>query len=131
MHDWLVELKNWIQLLQPIWIFLLIVFIRPIKNYFITIYQRHVGNPVKTNETRLDKLTEKVNELEILKEGQKALLHSMIFSEAKKVLNKGIITTSELDNLDELMIPYKALGGNGTAKKLVNECKKLKLKQDE
>lgn len=130
LKDFLVELKFWIQLLSPLWTVALLVLIRPIKNYFINIYQKHVGSPVKTNESRLKALDKRIDnqekEFELLKDGQKAMMHNMIFNNTKKILSKGTITPSELENLDELMDPYEAMGGNGTAKKLVEECRSLK-----
>ena len=43
----------------------------------------------------------------------------------------GCITRDEYENLvDYLYIPYKNLGGNGTAEKVINEVKQLPLKDN-
>ncbi len=43
-------------------------------------------------------------------------------------LDKGSITVDAFENLYEYLYkPYKALGGNGTADKLMDEVKKLKI----
>ncbi len=43
-------------------------------------------------------------------------------------IDKGEITQDEYENLhDYLYLPYKALGGNGTAEKIMEEVKRLKI----
>lgn len=47
----------------------------------------------------------------------------------EKYLDKGYITTDEYEDLVKyLFAPYKALGGNGTAEKLIGEVKKLPIR---
>ena len=46
-------------------------------------------------------------------------------------IKRGCITRDEYENLvDYLYIPYKKLGGNGTAEKVINEVKQLPLKDN-
>ena len=47
-------------------------------------------------------------------------------------IKQGYITTEDYENLhDYLYIPYKKLGGNGTAEKIMKEVEKLPLKDKE
>ena len=49
-----------------------------------------------------------------------------------KYINRGYITKDEYEDLIRyLFTPYEELGGNGTAKKLVDEVKKLPIKEGE
>jgi hypothetical protein len=62
----------------------------------------------------------------------RGLAHDRICELGEKFLKQGYITRDEYENLhDYLYLPYKELGGNGTAEKIVNDCKKLKLKNEE
>lgn len=52
--------------------------------------------------------------------------HDRIVYLCSKYLEKGFITYEEYENLYEYLYkPYKALGGNGTAERLMDEVKKL------
>lgn len=52
--------------------------------------------------------------------------HDRIVYLCSKYLEKGYITYEEYENLYEYLYkPYKALGGNGTAERLMDEVKKL------
>lgn len=55
--------------------------------------------------------------------------HDRIMALGMKYLERGDwITESELENLvDCLFKPYEALGGNGSAKKVVDDCKELRV----
>ena len=55
--------------------------------------------------------------------------HDKIVYLCKEYIQRGYITPGEYENLhDYLFIPYKKLGGNGTAEKLMNEVDKLPVK---
>ena len=66
-------------------------------------------------------------ELNNLVDGLIALLHDSIFASAIDYLNRGEITTQELDNLKIKYEAYSKLGGNGTGKtlmdKVIEKCK--------
>ena len=48
----------------------------------------------------------------------------------ERYIERGYITQEEYDSLyNYLYIPYKELGGNGTAERMVNEVKKLPIKR--
>lgn len=54
--------------------------------------------------------------------------HAEIFRTAEKYIQRGGITTDELEDLEKyLHKPYAELGGNGTAKAIVEKCKQLKI----
>lgn len=52
--------------------------------------------------------------------------HAQIFRVCEKYIHRGGITTDELEDLDKyLWKPYSELGGNGTAKTIVDQCRSL------
>ncbi len=54
--------------------------------------------------------------------------HDRICKLAQDYIDRGEITRDEYENLvDYLFVPYKLLGGNGTAEKMINEINKLKI----
>lgn len=67
-------------------------------------------------------------DLNIVKQGLVALLHNSLFKNCTEYINRGEISTSELDNLEEIYNSYHALGGNGTGTALYERCKNLKIK---
>jgi hypothetical protein len=57
------------------------------------------------------------------------LAHDRIISLGLSYIERGYITSDEYENLvDYLYKPYEAMGGNGTAKKIVDEVKKLEIR---
>lgn len=67
-------------------------------------------------------------------EGQmlKGLGHDRICYLGEYYIQRGYITKDEYENLhDYLYLPYKKLGGNGTAEKIIKEVEKLPLKDKE
>lgn len=63
-----------------------------------------------------------------IKAGMVAMLHDTLFKNCELYLKRGEITTSELNNLENLYNSYHALGGNGTGTELYERCKNLKIK---
>lgn len=60
----------------------------------------------------------------------KGLAQHMIIREGSRLLEKGYVTQDEYRNLHSgLYAPYKALGGNGLAKKIVMEVEKLPMRK--
>lgn len=56
--------------------------------------------------------------------------HDRIISLGMMYLERGYILESEYENLhDYLYIPYKKLGGNGSAEKIMEEVKKLPVRK--
>lgn len=59
----------------------------------------------------------------------RGLAHDRICELGEKFIRQGYVTRDEYENLhDYLFLPYKELGGNGTAEKIVNDVKKLPLR---
>lgn len=67
-------------------------------------------------------------------EGQmlKGLGHDRICYLGESYIQRGYITKDDYENLhDYLYLPYKKLGGNGTAEKIMKEVERLPLKDKE
>ncbi len=66
--------------------------------------------------------------------GAKMLLglgHVKIIETCEKYIERGYIRQDEYDSLyNYLYLPYKELGGNGTAERMVNEVKKLPIRKE-
>lgn len=62
----------------------------------------------------------------------KGLGHDRICYLGECCIQRGYITKDEYENLhDYLYLPYKKLGGNGTAEKIMKEVDRLSLKDKE
>lgn len=62
----------------------------------------------------------------------KGLGHDRICYLGECYIQRGYITKDEYENLhDYLYLPYKKLGGNGTAEKIIKEVEKLPLNDKE
>lgn len=61
----------------------------------------------------------------------KGLGHDRICHLGESYLKRGWLTPDEYENLhDYLYIPYEKMSGNGTAKKIMDDVKKLPLKKE-
>lgn len=59
----------------------------------------------------------------------RGLGHDRIIFLGQKYIDKGFVSKDEYENLhDYLFIPYKELGGNGTAEKIMKEVSNLPIK---
>lgn len=63
-----------------------------------------------------------------MKFGVQAVLHDRLIQKCTYIIQHGYVTTDNLDELEELNKPYKALGGNGTVKTALEKVKQLPLK---
>ncbi len=64
------------------------------------------------------------------KEMLKGLGHDRICYLGAEYIKRGSLSRDEYENLvDYLYKPYKALGGNGTAEKIIDDVKKLPIKE--
>ena len=61
----------------------------------------------------------------------KALLHDRIFTGCKEAISVGSVSPDDYNNLKYLYDPYRALGGNGTAKRMMDEVEGLPLDVEE
>lgn len=57
--------------------------------------------------------------------------HHIIFDKCERHLQKGFITTEELEDLIYIYTPYIESGGNGTAKLMVERVEKLPVRKME
>lgn len=58
--------------------------------------------------------------------------HDRIYELANSYISRGYISADEYENLSKYLYePYKALGGNGTAERLMSEVNKLPIKEVE
>lgn len=55
----------------------------------------------------------------------KGLLHDKIYENCIHYINRGFVTVDELENLNYIYEPYRALGGNGTGEALYKEVQSL------
>lgn len=58
-----------------------------------------------------------------------ALLHDKLYFLCQNYIELGQITIEELENIEYLYAPYRALGGNGTCERLYDEVLKIPIKR--
>lgn len=121
--EFIIKCYSWISYLSPIWLLLVAIFWKPLRS-IITREKSRLKNIESQLQTVQDDLDER-------KEISKALLHHEIYQTAREALDQGFITEEALENLELLYVPYKNLGGNGTAERLYEECCNLPHKQGE
>lgn len=63
-----------------------------------------------------------------IEQGVQALLRNEIIRRYREFESKGEISILDKENLEELFVQYKNLGGNGTVKKMMDELLSLKTK---
>lgn len=64
-------------------------------------------------------------EIGVLRDGIKALLHDRIIQKCEYHLKQGKISSNDIQELEYMNEPYKALGGNGTVKTMLSAVHKL------
>lgn len=67
----------------------------------------------------------KLSKDSVEKQALKSLLRDAIYRRCEHALKDGVITVKDLENIEALYEIYKKLGGNGTAKKLVEEVEEM------
>jgi hypothetical protein len=60
----------------------------------------------------------------------RGLAHDRICHLGGEYVQRGYITPAEYENLDYLFKPYKRLGGNGSAERIMKEVEKLPLREE-
>ena len=99
--------------------------------------QQHKYDKENAASDKVTKTLEKLDENQevitdrLVLQGQvlKGIGHDRIISLGKEYCERGYITSDEYENLnDYLYKPYKALGGNGTAEKMMNQVNELPIK---
>lgn len=82
---------------------------------------------ITRHDNQKDEKDEKLDNIQDMLIG---LGHDRIIYLGSVYIQNGYITKDEFSNLnDYLYIPYRNLGGNGTAEKVMNEVKQLPLKE--
>lgn len=81
----------------------------------------------KRHKRFVEQIDQKQNEeLQILQNGIKALLHDRIIQKCEYHIHIGKVSAVDIQELEYMNEPYKALGGNGTVKTMLSEVHKLK-----
>jgi len=74
------------------------------------------------------RFTNEFKEQKLIKNGMLAILHDRLYQACHFYLTRNWITTSELNNVENLYNAYHILGGNGTGTELYNRCKALPIR---
>lgn len=70
-------------------------------------------------------LTYIVLQIIALRNGIKALLHDRIIQKCEYLIKRNYVTSDDLEELEYMNKPYKALNGNGTVEIMLREVHKL------
>ena len=84
-----------------------------------------LGSLIGFLSTKLKKNKEKDMAIET---GVQALLRNEIIRRYREFGSKGEISILDKENLEEMFVQYKNLGGNGTVKKMMDDLLNLKTK---
>lgn len=84
-----------------------------------------ISTKFKKNKQKEEEEKKKIN---VLEQGVQALLRNEIIRRYREFESKGEISILDKENLEEMFEQYKNLGGNGTAKKMMDELLNLKTK---
>lgn len=68
-------------------------------------------------------------ERELISEAIIAILHNKIYKNGISYMEQGYVTPAELNDIEHLYKPYDKMGGNGTAKAIMENVKKLPIKR--
>lgn len=83
---------------------------------------------IKRHDDEKDHTDEKEH---LVEEALLAILHDKIYTVGTDIIRQGEISTSDMSNLEHLYEPYKALGGNGTCKKIMEKIDDLPIKTED
>lgn len=75
-----------------------------------------------------NKLKDNNKKEKAIEEGVQALLRNEIIRRYREFETKGEISILDKENLEEMFVQYKNLGGNGTVKKMMDDLLNLKTK---
>lgn len=78
--------------------------------------------------TGYKKLSSKLKEQELMKEGILAILHDRLYQACEHNLTRGYCTIDEIKNLECLYNSYHSLGGNGTGTELYERVQSLPIR---
>lgn len=77
------------------------------------------------------KLSGKLKEQNVVKDGILAILHDRVYQACKCSIARGWCTVEEMKNMEYLYQAYHALGGNGTGTQLYSRVQALPLCSEE
>ena len=81
-------------------------------------------------QKRSDKHSTVISKYDAQAEMLRGLGHDRIIRHGLRYIERGYITTSEYENIkDYLYVPYKKLGGNGSADRVMTEVDKLEIRE--
>lgn len=88
-----------------------------------------VGSSVLASSGLWAYITKKLEKKDIKTQMLIGLAHDRILYLGMCYVDRGSITQDEYENLhDYLYVPYEKMGGNGSAKRIMNEVEKLPIK---
>lgn len=67
----------------------------------------------------------------LVKDGIIAMLHDRLLQKCNHQLKNGYTTFDEIEEIEYMNRPYKALGGNGTVQTAIEKVKALPIRQEE
>ncbi len=80
----------------------------------------------RTKKSLIAELEKNQNaEIDVVKEGIKAILHDRILQKCEYHIQKGYITIDDIEEIEYMNEPYKKLGGNGTVKVAIHKVHDL------
>lgn len=89
-----------------------------------------VGYLVSNSKDSKKKRTVSASRQAVMEEALCAILHEKIMKRCNQLIIIGSVTKEDIDELEYLYTPYKALGGNGTAEREYNRVLNLKRVKD-
>ena len=75
-----------------------------------------------------NKINKEVREENAIKNGLRCLLRENIIAICDRCLERGTMKMHDLESLEDMAKEYKALDGNGSVEKLIQDTKKLGIK---
>lgn len=60
-----------------------------------------------------------------IKNALKSILHNILMNECQSIIDKKYCTNEDFERVLEYYTPYKSLGGNGSAKRMVEQIQSL------
>ena len=85
----------------------------------------------KIYDKKSDGRERKEEDSKVIKAALLALLHDALYDKCTTILEVGAISPEDFENIDTMIKPYEALGGNGTIHKLWAEIKDLPTYKEE
>ncbi|MFV0379475.1 MAG: hypothetical protein ACK5KQ_01435 [Anaerorhabdus sp.] len=77
----------------------------------------------------MTKLLDYFKDITHITEASKSMLRYLILNKCDEIIKRGCVTVEELEELEEMNVPYKKLKGNGTAKLMLGKVERLPIKK--